>query len=159
MAGKKQDLIVFFLGNPLMGDDSIGLRIGGMLEERLRRLGVEVVVTSESGLSLIDHMHGRDTAIIVDAVSTGSKPGRIHIYDLSDSRAGGIMAPHYMGIPEVVKLMRSLGLSPPKKIILIGIEIAEPYVVSDSLTPIMKEKLPRLVERVYVEIARLIREN
>ena len=149
MAGRRTKPVVVFLGNPLMGDDSIGLRIGRMIGDKLRREGIEVVVTSETGLSLADYMEGRETVVMVDAVSTGTmSPGTLKVFKLAEA-GGNLLSPHYAGLPEVLGVMRVLNLSPPPNAFLIGVEVSDPYIISEKLSPELEEKLVFIAEETY----------
>ena len=71
--------LVIGLGNPLVSDDSVGLRV----VERLRPLladreGVDVVEDYWGGLRLMEQMIGYSRAVVIDATYTGAAPGTIH---------------------------------------------------------------------------------
>ena len=68
--------LVLGLGNPILSDDGVGLRVARELENRLDQQEVTVVETSMAGLDLLDLLAGYDRAIIVDAIQTvGGKVG------------------------------------------------------------------------------------
>ncbi len=75
-AGK---ILVIGLGNPLISDDSVGLRVADRLKQRLAGRP-RIVVTEDywGGLRLMERMIGYDAAIVVDAICTGATPGTIH---------------------------------------------------------------------------------
>ncbi len=159
MAGASEPSIaVIFLGNPLMGDDSVGLRIGWLLEPRLRKLGAEVVVTTESGLSLLDYMYGKDTVVLVDAVpsSNALRPGEVTVSSVEGEHSGAPLAPHYIGIPELRRIMEELGLGSPRRIFLIGIGVEDPYTIREELSPQLEERLAEIADKVYGIIAGLL---
>ena len=53
-----------------MSDDSAGLKVIQMLEERLSNPDISLCETSLAGINLLDHLVGYDKAIIVDAIRT-----------------------------------------------------------------------------------------
>ena len=68
------------MGNDILCDDAIGLRVAGAVRERLAgRANVTVIQSAEMGLALLDLIVGFDTLLIVDAVRTNqAKPGFVH---------------------------------------------------------------------------------
>lgn len=71
--------LIIGLGNPLVTDDSVGLRVAAELRTRLAgRADVEVAEDYWGGLRLMEQMVGYDRAIVVDAICSGAPPGTIH---------------------------------------------------------------------------------
>ncbi len=72
--------LILGLGNPLVSDDSVGLRVADELKMRLAgRADVEVSEDYWGGLRLMERMIGFDRAVVVDAIQTGAPPGTIHL--------------------------------------------------------------------------------
>ena len=72
--------LVIGLGNPLVTDDSVGLRVVEQLRPLLaNRTDVEVAEDYWGGLRLMERMIGFDRAIVVDAIQTGSPAGTVHL--------------------------------------------------------------------------------
>ena len=70
--------LILGLGNPLLRDDSVGLRVIQELQDRLAaRPGVEVSEDYWGGLRLMERMIGFDRVIVVDAMRSGEPPGSI----------------------------------------------------------------------------------
>ena len=64
--------LILGLGNPLVTDDSVGLRVVERLKPLLAEQGdVEVSEDYWGGLRLMERMIGFDRAIVVDAIQTG----------------------------------------------------------------------------------------
>ncbi|MCE5267953.1 MAG: hydrogenase maturation protease, partial [Planctomycetaceae bacterium] len=77
--------LVIGLGNPLVSDDSVGLRVVEHLKARLAgRPDVEVSEDYWGGLRLMERMIGYDGAIVVDAIQTGALAGTIHLLAVDD---------------------------------------------------------------------------
>ena len=78
--------LVLGLGNPLVTDDSVGLRVVEGTEAVLAdRSDVEVSEDYWGGLRLMERMIGFDRVIVVDAIHTGTPPGTIHLLSLEAS--------------------------------------------------------------------------
>ncbi len=67
--------ILVGLGNPILSDDSVGIKVVGLVKQRIpEHAGVEVVQVYAGGLRLMEAIAGYDRAIIVDAIKTGEQP-------------------------------------------------------------------------------------
>ena len=70
-------MLILGIGNPILRDDGVGIRIAQKLREENPEL--EVIETSEVGISLLKLVVGYDKLIIVDSTKTGgAKPGELH---------------------------------------------------------------------------------
>ena len=69
--------LILGLGNPLVTDDSVGLRVAEQLKPLLAdRPEVEVAEDYWGGLRLMERMIGFDRAIVIDAICTGARRAR-----------------------------------------------------------------------------------
>src|SRR6185369_8032692 len=102
---------VLCLGNELLADDAVGIRVGREIE---RRWGgrVEVVCSPLSGLHLIDEVLGASRLVVVDSIG-GTTPGAVRVMaarDVSRATGGGS---HGVGLFEVLQMARKAGLAVP----------------------------------------------
>ncbi len=139
-------LLVLGLGNELLRDDAIGLRLAEAVREHLsRHPNVTVVESPEMGLGLLDLVADFDEVIVVDAVQTGhAAPGHVHEIDAADVPllTGG--SPHCLGIAEMLALARELHLPLPQHIRIFAVEVSDPFTLSHQLTPELDAALPQL---------------
>jgi hydrogenase maturation protease len=143
-------LLVLGLGNDILTDDAIGLRLVRALAERLGPSDNAVALESEEmGLSLLDHIVGYDDLVIVDAIQTGTAPpGHLHQFDgeaLPSRRTG---APHFLGVGDTLALGRLLGLPMPSRVRILAVEVADALTLGTALTPQLHAAFPRLLDRV-----------
>ena len=144
------NILILFLGNSIFRDDRIGLIVGERLRDKLIKLGCNVEVLEESGLTLIDVLAGWDKVIIVDSIKTGKHDvGEVFKIDLDEFHRIKSISPHYTGLPETLELLKGLNLSPPKHIQVIGIEVFDPYTVDDKLSDVLACKVDDIVKAVY----------
>ena len=156
----RHNTLILFLGNPLFSDDKIGLVLGERLREKLLKQGVDVEILVSTGFTIIDHIEGYEQVIIIDAIHTGKlSPGEVVVLGEDHLKGAGILTPHYTGIPEALEVMRLLGLRVPKKVSLIGIEVVDPYTVSDKMTPQIASRLEEIVKQVEEKILSLLEER
>lgn len=138
------------LGNDILSDDGVGLRVAAAIEKRLAgRTDLTVVSTTEMGLSLLDQIVGFDDLVVVDAVQTPQgSPGHMHEIDGQELGSLPAVSPHFLGLGEVLALGRKLGLAVPDRVRIFAIEVQDPFTVSTALTPSLESALPSIVDRV-----------
>ena len=138
------------LGNDLLTDDAIGLRVAREVRRSLAdHHWISVGETPEMGLALLDLVVGYGTLILVDAIQTNNTPpGFVHELEDKDLNllAGG--SPHFLGVGELLALGRELGLSVPTRVKIFAIEVLDPYTVGTQMTPPLNEALPGIVRQV-----------
>jgi hydrogenase maturation protease len=153
-------LLVLFLGNPILGDDKIGLVLGEMLKPMLESEGHEVEILEKTGFSLIDYLENRRAAVIVDSVKTGKhEVGEIVTIRPEDFQRYAPFTSHYVGIPEALKMMKQLDLNPPEHVHILGIEVEDPYTVSEEMSQKLTERLNELSEGIHKNVSSIARES
>jgi hydrogenase maturation protease len=143
--------LILGLGNPLVRDDSVGLRVVWELQRRLAdRSDVEVEEDYWGGLRLMERMVGYDRAIIVDAIVTGSPPGTIHRLTPHGIPTQKSSSSHDVNLPTALALGRQVGLALPADddILLVGIEAEDILTFGDDCTPAVQAAIPQAVEDV-----------
>jgi hydrogenase maturation protease len=138
------------LGNDLLTDDAIGLRVVAEVRRLLNdHQTISVDESSEMGLALLDLVVGYETLIIVDAIQTNkAPPGFVHQLEGDDLNALPAVSPHFLGIGELLALGRELGLAVPTQVKIFAVEVQDPFNVGTRLTPTLDAALPRIVECV-----------
>lgn len=148
--------LVLGLGNPILSDDGVGVRIAQRLEGRIDRQEVTVMEASLAGLSILDLLTGYDRAIIVDAIQTvGGKVGQMHrlsreVLDVTRHAA----SPHDIDAGTALELGSRLGLPLPKEMVIFGVEVADVGTFGEECTPEVREAIPICVEMIIEELNR-----
>lgn len=136
----------------MRGDDGIGIYVVQFLKEKFSGK-CDIITIEEMGLCLLDYLSGYKKAVIVDSIYTGKKEvGEIHIFKKEDLISKKFKSSHYIGIPEIIELAEKTGIPFPEKLLIIGIEVKDPYLISTDLTQELKEKFNTIAERVEREI-------
>jgi len=121
-----ESALVVGIGNPFRGDDAAGLQV----VRHIARVNPPAVQTWESDGdvgTLLDLWSNRKFVVAVDAVSSGSPPGAVFRYEMTDeseelpAMLGSTVSSHGLGLGEAVKLGSALGRL-PKRLIIYGIE-------------------------------------
>ena len=143
-------LLVLGLGNDILSDDAIGLRVAGRLEADLAdQPSIDVRRTTEMGLALLDHITGYRAVFIVDAIQTGkAQPGFIHEFDPSSLAQAAGRTPHFLGVGETLALGTTLGLDMPRQVRIFAIEVADPFTLATRMTPALEFALPAIAARI-----------
>jgi hydrogenase maturation protease len=143
-------VLLLGLGNDLLCDDAVGLRVAAAIAERGPVRGLEVVATTEMGLSLLDLLVGFDRVVIVDSVRTSAMcPGCVREFDEQSLAALRSISPHFAGVGEMLSLGRALGMKMPASTTILAVEVADPLTVSTRMTPALEAALPGIIERVW----------
>ena len=118
-------LRVVGLGNPYAGDDSVGLEI----VNRLRARGdceCELLALPQAGVELVEALENVEAVLFIDAVSSGSPAGTLHLVPLPSGEVAprllASLSSHGWGLAETLKLMEALGRPIPRLAVL-GVEI------------------------------------
>jgi hydrogenase maturation protease len=143
--------LILGLGNPLITDDSVGLRVVEELKPRLaERTDVEVSEDYWGGLRLMERMIGFDRAIVVDAIQTGATPGTIHLLAPDGVPTQRSASAHDVNLSTALEFGRRAGARLPENgcIRLVGIEAEDILTFSEQCTPAVQAAIPRAVEAV-----------
>src|SRR5215208_6567200 len=141
------------IGNRLRRDDAAGLEV----VRRLRLAhppGVRLIEEEGEPASLIEAWSSVDEALVVDGISSGSEPGRLHRFDVTDAPLPAeIFNPstHAMGLPEAVELARELDRL-PGRLIVYGIE-GESFETGEGLSYPVQKTVEKLVMELYRELS------
>jgi hydrogenase maturation protease len=146
-------VLVLGVGNILLSDEGIGVRVIEALQDRyVIPAEVEVVDGGTSGMDLLETLGGRSQVIIVDAVKTGGPPGSV--VRLQGEQVPvffrGRISPHQLGLSDVLAALTILG-SEPRQVTVIGVEPAD-LSIGIELSPLLAARLDELVERVAGEL-------
>lgn len=99
------DLVLIGVGNPLRGDDGVGVEIAKILKQSLRNERVKVVIV-EDRVDLIPRMlRGANprAVLIFDAADFGGRPGDVRIMS-SDEASGKAISTHEMPLDLMLRL-------------------------------------------------------
>jgi hydrogenase maturation protease len=146
-------LVIVGLGNPLHGDDGVGV---AALDELVRTYalpsGVEAVDGGTLGLSLVPCLAQTQWAILLDA-AVGGPPGTLVRCrgDEVPAVGGCRLSPHQLGVADLLSTLRLAGGPPLEQVIVWGV-MAESLDRVGELSSLVAAALPRLLAAVVEEI-------
>jgi hydrogenase maturation protease len=154
MTDGSTDILVLGLGNLLLSDDGLGLR----LLETLAAEGsaAEFLDGGTQGLALLSHLANRRALIILDAVALGAPPGTVHVLKGDSISAHHAVTAHGSNALELLAAARLLGDLPPS-VTIIGIEPAC-IATGIGLSPAVEAALPEALARARTVLESAIHE-
>ena len=147
--------IVIGIGNPVLRDDSVGLKVANRLRDELRDSSrTAVTELYAGGIRLMEAMVGYQRAILIDAIQTGGgRPGAVYLLEITDLiETRNICSTHDGSLRVALELGRMAGLEMPSEMLIWAVEAADVETFSESLTPEVASAVPLVVENI---IARL----
>lgn len=145
--------LVIGLGNPLRGDDGVGVRVAQILAEQTLPPGVEVVDGGTQGLGIVNLMEGWQRVILVDAAEVGKVPGQFVRFSLDEAQLLGDdqhVSVHTAGLRDALLLAQVLKML-PGEVIIFGVQPAN-LKWDSALSPQVEATLPDLIDAVLAEL-------
>ncbi len=146
-------ILVLGIGNLVMSDDGIGVRVIQLLTERYRfPAGVTLLDGGTLGLDLLPHLEGVERLLVIDAVDTGTAPGSL-------ARLAGDDVPivletkvslHQMGLKDLLAVATLQGFD-PCEMVLWGVQ-PEMIEMGMELSPAVSAQIEPLMQNVLREL-------
>jgi len=152
--------IIIGLGNPILSDDSVGIKVARSIREKISPGDdIDVAEVYAGGIRLMDAMVGYDRAFIVDAMVTGSNaPGTIRSFRLSELiSTRNLLCAHDMNLPTAIEMGRMLGMHLPSEIMIWGIEASDVEAFGEELTEDVAKAVPIVIEKIMSDLKKGLR--
>jgi hydrogenase maturation protease len=148
--------LVIGLGNPILGDDGVGLVVAREVESYLdtSEQNVEVDYLTLGGLSLMERMIGYQRVILIDSLNTGQRPQgsviNFSLEDLVDLTHGHSATAHDVTLKTALIMGRKLGANLPadKDVHVVAIEAKHVYDFKEELSQEIAAAKPTAVQKV-----------
>ena len=153
--------LVVGLGNPILTDDGVGVKVAFEVERALASVDsndVTVTEASAGGLRLMELMIGYDRVILVDAFigDNGDEPGTVHRMTLDDLRCVSptqhSACAHDTSLVTALDLGVRMGLHLPKEISIHAIEVENVVDFSEEPTPAVAAAIPEVTAAVLADL-------
>jgi hydrogenase maturation protease len=146
--------LVVGIGNDFRGDDAAGLLAARKLAE-LNISDVRIVESGGDGAAIMELWQGLDLAIVIDAVSSGEKPGIVYRFEpLTGPIKSGLFSrgsTHDFGLLQAVELSRAMGAF-PRRLIVYGIAGAS-FRPGTGISDDVSSAIEKLISRVLEDLA------
>ena len=155
---ERHALVVLGLGNPLRGDDGVGLAVAAALSRLLERhpiVGVRVVTSERGGLEVLNLLAGAREAVVVDCLEVETpRPGRVHWLSLDEMRGSArVQGAHEVSLANVLEIGRLLGVQVPDSIAVLGVEARPGPDIDDRLSPPLAASVDRIAALLHDHLA------
>ena len=125
------DWVVIGLGQPLGGDDSVGLQVA----RRLAGEGVEARQCTDAS-ALLPLLEAGRSVILVDGVVCEQAPGSVFVLQPAElGQRATALSSHGLGVAEVLALAQTLYGAAMQRVRIVGIAIEPPGRAAESLSP------------------------
>jgi hydrogenase maturation protease len=156
LTGAPETVLVLGLGNILLGDEGVGVRVAEALEAGYDfDPAVDIVDGGTSGMDMLDIIADRPHVVVIDAVNTGDRPGTL--VTLTGEAAPAFfrnrISPHQLGLSDLLGALMLMDRS-PRGLTLVGC-VPESLDTSLDLTPRIAARLPEMVAMTVEALAGL----
>ena len=142
---------ILCLGNEIVSDDGVGIRVGRVIDGLALPDGVTVEFSMGLGFELVESLCPGEQLIIVDAMQIGEEPGTCKVMEMSEveALAATPFCCHGVGLAEILKLARKLAPDRvPSRMAVVGVEAAVLDRFGTTMSPAIKDAVPGAVDTV-----------
>ena len=146
---------VLCVGNELVRDDGVGVRVGRVLQELELPDHVSVELRRVIGFELLDELRADEQLLLVDASNRGVEPGTTQVLELSDAAQMAEIpyCCHSVGLAEILKIASTMFPERvPPKAVIVGVEARDLENFGLDLTDPVAEALPEAVDLVLCQL-------
>jgi hydrogenase maturation protease len=146
--------LVLGLGNPILTDDGVGIKVVRALKSRVDDPQVTLYESSLGGLNLLDILMGYDRAIIVDGIHTrDSEAGDVYCLGSDDFEPClHVSCAHDVDFATALELGRKMGLRLPRNIAIVAVEVQDVTTFGEECTPVVQVAISTAVDMVLQEL-------
>jgi hydrogenase maturation protease len=157
---QEQRTLILGLGNPILGDDGVGIAIAREIKERWPAdPATDVIEASLAGRFLLDLITGYQTVIVADAIITDEQATAGTVYTLSVDDLGTVVNPyasHALDLRTTVELGKQLGYQMPETIRIYAVEIKEHTIFREGLNPEIEAAVLPVAQRIMRDLGRTV---
>ncbi len=144
----KDKVLIIGVGNIFRNDDGAGIFAVNKLKEK-NLPHTKVIEQSGEGVALMNSWENFETVIIIDAVSSGAKPGKIHYLNAKEQiipKKFFNYSTHAFSVAESIELARVLDKL-PSKLLIYGIE-GKDFSGGQILSPKVEASVFKVIDKI-----------
>lgn len=145
-------IVILGLGNILLKDEGVGVRVAGELSKRGLPENVDIIDGGTASLDVLTSIKDIEKLIIIDALKGGEEPGSIYRLCPEDllAETKNCVSLHQINLLDALNIAKKIG-STPEETVIIGIE---PKAVDSGLgvTSCIEQKIPEIINIVLKEL-------
>ena len=143
--------LVLGIGNPIVTDDSVGLKVARLIKER--RPELDVVEACSGAMGLFDYVIDQDRVILIDSIKTeNGVPGevyRMRIDDLNPTLKQH--SSHGLDIASALKIGEGLGYKMPESVNIYAIQVKDNIRFGEECTAEVARRIPLIAQEIIEE--------
>jgi hydrogenase maturation protease len=150
-------ILILGLGNEVLGDESLGLKIVDNLDVKRVFPGIEYAGTCTGGLNLLNYIIGSDALLIIDTTcGNNCQPGIIHHYTPGNFRETlHLSSEHDASFLTTLETGKKLGLTIPGQIDILAIEIYRDLYLEEKLSDNISVQYDKILSEIINFIKKL----
>jgi hydrogenase maturation protease len=150
---------VIGIGNTLMGDDGVGVKIAEALRDCDLGPDVRVVLGGTAGIALSKEFEDADVVLVADAIAVDDTPGSVFRFRPDDVGMAGLRShtSHGVSLPNIMLAAQLRGFAPD--VIVYAVQVGDITCGFDTLSPQVAAIVPEVAEMIAEEAARLAAER
>jgi hydrogenase maturation protease len=151
------------MGNPILSDDAVGVRLARDIGARLAGIpGLSVMEEcSVGGLNIIEVVEGYDRMILLDSIrTTGGTPGDWHRFtSVALRETMNLNNIHDVNFATALELGRRMGMKLPseEEIHIFAVEVLDLITFSETMTEPLEKAYPEISEAIFREIEEILK--
>ncbi len=159
--------IIIGLGNPILTDDGVGVKVAQQLEETIdldAHPDLTITEASVGGLRLMETLLGYDRVVLIDAYYLNqetTQPGKIHHLSLDDLRSVSptqhSTSAHDTSLVIALDAANKMGYKVPREFIIYAVEVENILEFSETPTPAVAKAIPIVASEIIAELSLKIR--
>jgi hydrogenase maturation protease len=151
-ARNRRPVLVLGIGNILLRDEGVGVRVIEQMQKMHLPYYVELIDGGTAGADLLDVLADRRKVIVIDAVQANCEPGTVLRFTADDLvRPDGVgMSLHELGLGEALTMTGQLGCA-PEDVVVFGIKPKDISCGLD-LSETIASSVPKVIELVLDEL-------
>ena len=137
MTTARNATLILGLGNAILCDDGVGIKVARRIRQTGPHPGIDVKEAELAGFALIDLLEGYERAVVIDAVRLrDAKPGEVVVFDSGLLEPSlHLVAGHQIDLPTALEMGRRLNRPVPGVVSIVGVQVQDDRTFSESCTP------------------------
>ena len=149
---KKNKVLILGIGNVLMGDEGIGVRVVNAVEEAALPKGVECLDGGTGSFLLLEPMQNAEKVILIDATIDGNPAGTIRrLRPKFSAEYPPTLTAHDIGLKDLLDAFYLMGKVPD--VTLFAVSITDFQDMQTELSPELCAVVPQVARMVLNEAA------
>jgi len=154
--------LIIGLGNPILTDDGVGVKVAREIENRVdREAHPNLVITEASagGLRLMEALLDYQRVVLIDAYYLDPEntiPGKIHHLSLEELRSVSptqhSTSAHDTSLVTALDAAQAMGYQIPEQFSIYAVEVENILEFSETPTPAVAAAIPKVVEQIIHEL-------